>query len=170
MKITKTTKLSECSSIITQDDINTIESKVDDSYIKKFPSIVNNTVGEFIMLLRGDQEYLKEFFLKNENDITVYEYCAKLKHLKKEITKVSDHLKNLSIKQTVNEIEAAKGVLFPSFEENILIYCQQKFFLNSIRQAEEILLCDFLLLKKNDMANIKFEKNLRKITEPKFKK
>ncbi len=102
--------------------------------------------------------------------ITVYEYCAKLKHLKKEITKVSDHLKNLSIKQTVNEIEAAKGVLFPSFEENILIYCQQKFFLNSIRQAEEILLCDFLLLKKNDMANIKFEKNLRKITEPKFKK
>ncbi len=170
MKITKQTKLSECSNLINQEVLNTIEGKVDDSYITKFPSIVNNTVGEFIMLLRGDEEYLKQFFLKDEQDITVYEYCAKLKHLKKEIERVSDHLKSLSTKQTVNEIEAAKGVAFPSFEENILIYCQQKFYLNSLKQAEGTLLCDFLLHKKNDMANIKFEKNLRKITEPKFKK
>lgn len=170
MKITKTTKLSQCYSFINNDVLNTIESKIDDSYINKFTSIVNNTVGEFIMLLRGDEDYIKKFFLKDEEDITVYEYCAKLKHLKKEIKRISEHLKNLGTKQTVNEIEAAKGVLFPSFEENILIYCQQKFYLNSLKQAEETLLCDFLLHKKNDMANIKFEKNLRKITEPKFKK
>lgn len=170
MKITKDTKLSECSSILTIDALNEIESKVDDSYLDKFDSILNVKVGEFIMLLRGDETYLKEYFLKGNNNITVYEYAAKSKHLKKEIEKIAKYLKSLSIKQTVNEIEAAKGVDFPSFEENILIFCQQKFFLNSIKQAEETLLCDFLLHKKSDMANIKFEKRLREINEPKLKK
>ncbi len=167
MKITKTTKLSQCQSFITIDVLNAIESKIDDSYIKKFTSIVNNTVGEFIMLLRGDEEYLKSFFLNNEKDITVYEYCAKSKHLKKEIENIAGYLKKLSTKQDGDEIEAAKGVEFPSFEENILLYCQQKFYLNSLKQAESTLLCDFILLKKNDLANIKFEKRLREIRAPK---
>lgn len=170
MKITKETKLSECSSILKIYDLQAIESKVDDSYLDKFDSILNVTIGEFIMLLRGDETYLKEYFLKGDLDITVYEYCAKAKHLKKEIEKIAKYLKSLGTKQSVNEIEAAKGVDFPTFEENLLIYCQKKFFLNSLKQAEECLLCDFLLLKKDDMANIKFEKNLRKITEPKTKK
>ena len=169
MKITKSTKLSECQAFITIEVLNTIEGKVDDDYLKNFQSIVNNTVGEFIMLLRGDENYLKDFFLKDNSDITVYEYCAKSKHLKKEIENISKYLKSLSTKQSDEEIQAAKGVNFPSFEENILIYCQQKFNLNSLKQAEGTLLCDFLLLKKNDLANIKFEKNLRIINDRKTK-
>lgn len=169
MKITKNTKLSECSSFITAEILAEIEGKVDDKYIAKFDSIVSNTIGEFIMLLRGDEKYLKDFFLKDNSDITVFEYCAKSKHLKKEINKIAEYLKSLSTKQTDEEIQASKGVSFPSFEENMLIYCQKKFYLNSINQAESTLLCDFILLKKNDLANIKFEKNLRIINDRKNK-
>jgi len=169
MKITKETKLSECQALITIDVINEIEKKVDDSYLEKFESIVSNTVGEFIMLLRGDEEYLKDFFLKGNNDITVYEYAAKSKHLKKEIKGIADYLKRLSVKQKEDEIQATKGIDFPTFEENILIYCQQKFNLNSFKQAESTLLCDFLLHKKNDMANVKYEQRLRLIREPRTK-
>jgi len=172
MKITKNTKLSECQSLITIDVLNAIESKVDNDYLKNFQSITHSTVGEFIMLLRGDENYLKDFFLKGNSDITVYEYAAKSKHLKKEIKGIADFLKKLSIKQKDDEIQAAKGIDFPSFEENILIYCQQKFFLNSIKQSESVLLCDFLVHKKNDSANIKYEQNLRLINDRKssFKK
>jgi hypothetical protein len=169
MKITKYTKLSECSSFITHDVLSEIEKKVSDSYLEGFESIVNSTVGEFIMLLRGDEEYLKKYFLKNNKDITVYEYAAKSKHLKKEIESISKFLKSLTLKQTDEEEAATRGVLFPTFEENILIYCQQKFFLNSFKEAENILLCDFLLHKKNDTANLKFEKNLRMLHDRKMK-
>lgn len=164
MKITKTTKLSQCSAILDIQALQEIENKVSEDYITKYESIVNNTVGDFIMLLRGDNDFIRDFFLKGNSDITVYEYCAKSKHLKKEIEKIAKYLKSLSTKQSEDEEQAARGVLFPTFEENILIYCQQKFYLNSFKEAENILLCDFLLHKKNDLANVKFEKNLRAIT------
>lgn len=170
MKITKTTKLSECSSFLNAEIIKQIEEKVSDDYLSGFVSIVNDTVGNFIRLLRSDESFLQDYFLKEKKDITVFEYCAKSKHLKKEVENISNFLKSLQVKQTEEETQAAKGVSFPTFEENILLYCQSKFFLNSLKQAENVLLCDFLLHKKNDLANMRFEKNLRLIHERKNKR
>lgn len=166
MKITKHTKLSDCSFVIDQKVINEIELKISDEYIKDFNSIINNTVGDFIRLLSGDESHLRGI-IKVDKNTTVYEYCAKSKHLKKELEKITKYLNSFTIPQSEEEKQAIKGVLFPSFEENMLIFCQQKFFLKSMKDAEGILLCDFLVHKKSDFANIKYEKNLRLINERK---
>jgi len=169
MIITKKTKLSECAPFITEADLNTISEKVPEDYLNKYDSILSGTIGNFIRLLTGDQEFFKEYFFKEDKNITVFEYAARLKHLKQEIDKVIKYLNSLSVKQSPEEISAAKGVSFPKFEENMLIYCQQKFYLKSFRETEDVLLSDFILHKKSDLANMNYERNLRAINERKNK-
>jgi len=169
MKITKNTKLSECSVFLTEEVVNSIAEKVPDEFLQGFEPIINGTIGNFIRLMRGDQSFFKEYFFKDNEDVTVYEYAARLKHLKKEIEKVINYLTSLSVPQTDEEKQAAKGVNFPSFAENMLIYCQTKFFLKSFHEAENILLSDFILHKKNDLSISKYERNLRAINERKQK-
>ena len=167
MKITKQTKLSECAIFLSQEDLDLIADNVPVEYLSKYDSIISDKIGNFIQLIKGDQKYFQEYFFKDNQDITVYEYAARLKHLKIEIDKVVKYLNSLSIKQTDEEIQAAKGVDFPTFEQNILIYVQQKFFLHSIKEVYELPLSDFILHKKSDMANVKYEKNLRMLYERK---
>lgn len=169
MVITKKTKLSECSIFLTEDDINTIAEKVPDEYLSRYDSILSGTIGNFIRLLTGDQTFFKEYFFNENKDITVYEYAARLKHLKQEIDKIIKYLKSLSIEQMPEEITASKGVNFPSFSENMLIYCQQKFFCKSFKETENVLLSDFILHKKSDLANSKYERNLRMVNDRKQK-
>ena len=169
MVITKKTKLSECAIFLTEEHINTIAEKVPDEYLSKYDSILSGTIGNFIRLLTGDQTFFKEYFFNENKDITVYEYAARLKHLKSEIERIIKYLNSLSVEQTPEEKSATKGVLFPRFEENMLVYCQQKFFCKSFRETEEILLSDFILHKKYDLANVKYERNLRMIRDRKEK-
>ncbi len=169
MVVTKSTKLSECQFFLTQEMLDVISNKVPVEYLSKYESILSDTIGNFIRLLTGDQEFFKDYFFKETPDITVYEYAARLKHLKAEIERITKYLNSLSVEQTPEEILASKGVSFPSFEENMLIYCQQKFYLKSFRKAEEVLLSDFILHKKSDLANQKYEKNLRLVYDRKNK-
>lgn len=169
MQITKKTKLSECVIFLNENDLNTIAEKVPDEYLSRYDSILSGTIGNFIRLMTGDQEFFKEYFFKEDKDITVYEYAARLKHLKAEIDRIIKYLNSLSVKQLPEEIQAAKGVSFPSFAENMLIYCQQKFFLKSFGDAENILLSEFILHKKYDLANQNYERNLRVINDKKLK-
>lgn len=169
MKITKNTKLSECSIFLTEEIINSIAEKVPDEFLQGFDPIINGTIGNFIRLMNGDQNFFKDYFFKDNEDVTVYEYAARLKHLRKEIEKVVKYLNSLSIAQTDEEKQAAKGVNFPSFAENMLIYCQTKFFLRSFHEAESVLLSDFILHKKNDLSLSKYERNLRAISDRKQK-
>lgn len=169
MKITKSTKLKDVSSFITNEHINAISEKVPNDYLGKYESILSGTIGDFIRLTLGDEEFFKEYFFNENADITVYEYAAKLKHLKLEIGKIIEYLNSLSIEQSKEEIQASKGVSFPSFAENILIYCQRKFYLKSFKETESVLLSDFILHKKSDLANAKYERNIRMIYDIKNK-
>ncbi len=169
MVITKKTKLSECVVFLTEDHLNIIADQVPLDFLSKYDSIISGTIGNFIRLITGDQEFFKDYFFKENANITVYEYAARLKHLKLEVEKIIKYLNSLSVKQTNEEVMAAKGVSFPKFEENMLIYCQQKFFIKSFRETENVLLSDFILHKKSDLANIKYERNLRMINERKNK-
>jgi hypothetical protein len=169
MLITKKTKLSECSVFLTEEILSAISDKVPDDYLSKYDSILNGSIGDFIRLMTGDQDFFKQYFFNENKDVTVYEYAAKLKHLKKEIDKITTYLNSLSVKQTPEEIAAAKGVLFPKFAENMLVYCQQKFFLRSFKEAEDISLSEFILHKKTDLANQNYERNLRAINDRKQK-
>lgn len=169
MLITKKTKLSECEIFLTEEILIKISDKVPDDYLNKFDSILSGSIGSFIRLMTGDQIFFREYFFKDNKDITVYEYAAKFKHLKQEIDRIIKYLNSLSVKQTPEEISAAKGVAFPKFEENMLVYCQQKFFLKSFKEAEEISLSEFILHKKTDLANQNYERNMRMINEKKQK-
>jgi len=169
MVITKKTKLSECAPFLTEADLNAIADKVPDEYLSRYDSILSGTIGNFIRLMTGDQEFFKDYFFKENINITVYEYAARLKHLKQEIDKIIKYLNSLSVEQTPEEKLAAKGVSFPKFEENMLVYCQQKFFLKSFRDTENVLLSDFILHKKYDLANVKYERNMRMINDKKNK-
>lgn len=169
MLITKSTKLKDCNVFLKEEDLNVIADKVPVEYLSKYNSILSGSVGNFIRLITGDQEFFKDYFFKENSNITVYEYAARLKHLKLEVDKIVKYLNSLSVAQTDEEIQSSKGVSFPKFEENMLIYCQQKFFCRSFREAEEILLSEFILHKKADLATAKYERNIRSLRERKQK-
>jgi len=64
MVITKKTKLSECSIFLKEEDLNLIAEKVPNEYLSKYDSILSGTIGDFIRLMVGDQEFFKDIFLK----------------------------------------------------------------------------------------------------------
>ena len=71
------------------------------------------------------------------------------------------------IKQDADEKQAGQGINFLNSYMSMLVFAQQKFFLHSIEEAENVKLCDYIALKKNEVDGIKYQRNLQKIYQQK---
>lgn len=121
------------------------------------------TCGEFIECL--DEDYSLAF-LKEE---TIGEAIGHLKCFKRDMESLQRYLNLNEIKETSEENQAKQGVVFPTFQETILITVAEFFHLRNFEEAEDIPFSNFLLINKYKTANAKFERNLNKIITSKSK-
>lgn len=180
MKITKHTPLNEVIYFMTAERWSQIIDQVSDQDIalQGWQSIKSYTLGEFIQLSQAlekkDLNYIISIFFVTSRKCyqrpkmpTLWEVAIRLKWLFREFEDVNKFFEDLTIKQDADEKQAGQGINFLNSYMSMLVFAQQKFFLHSIEEAENVKLCDYMALKKNEVDGIKYQRNLQKIYQQK---
>ena len=180
MKITKQTPLHEVIYFMTTERWSAILDQVSDQDIalQGWQSIKSHTLGEFIELSQAlekkDLNYIISIFFVTSRKWyqrpkmpTLWEVAVRLKWLFKEFDDINKFFEDLTIKQDADEKQAGQGINFLNSYMSMLVFAQQKFFLHSIEEAENVKLCDYMALKKNEVDGIKYQRNLQKIYQQK---
>ena len=180
MKITKHTKLDEVMYFMTADRWAKIIDKVSDRDVELqgWRSIKSYTLGEFIQLSQAlekkDLNYIISIFFvmprkwyQRPKMPTLWEVAVRLKWLFREFEEINNFFESLQIKQDADEKQAGQGINFLNPYISMLIFAQQKFFLHSLKDAENVELSEYMAMKKNEVDIIKHQRNLQKIYQQK---
>lgn len=161
MEITADTPTVQVLPILTDEYIQVLMEKLPARPMKK--PIWQMTVGEFLQTL--DEDYYQTFFQEE----TIGAAIGRLKTYKEDMEKLDKYLKLNEVPETNEEKQAKRGIVFPSFGENILLTVAEFFSLKSLEEAENVPFADYLIVQKHKSANAKFERNLHKVFEAKSK-
>jgi len=126
------------------------------------------SLGAFLNAINGNFDGLfgKEFKMQKA---TVFEYYL-IAAFKDFVDEFSNVMSNLSLKPTIDEAQASSNLTKVEFSEGFLIYAMKTFGYKSSKEAEECVLIDFLMRKKDDFNNQLFQRNIAAIQERKFAK
>ena len=183
MKITKHTPLNEVIYFMTAERWSQIIDQVSDQDIalQGWQSTKSHTLGEFIELSNALEKkdlnlIIDKYFTparkwyQRPKMPTLWEVAIRLKWLFKEFDDINEFFEDLTIKQDADEKQAGQGINFLNSYMSMLVFAQQKFFLHSIEESENVKLCDYMALKKNEVDGIKYQRNLQKIYQQKIPK
>lgn len=126
-------------------------------------SIFEMTCGEFIQTL--DDDYWRTFFQEE----TIGAAIGHLKTWKEDMRNLDKYLKMNEITETQDEKSAKRGVVFPTFAEEILLTVAEFFHCRTLDEAEEVPFSNYLIVQKQKSAQAKFERNLQKVFDAKSK-
>lgn len=157
MDITKKTTVGEALPYLKKEHIEELLERCDEIALVK--PVFSFTVGEFIESL--DEEYVMSFFNKYDEPLVVA--IGRIKRFRNELEQIRKILSLNEIKLSPEEQAAQQGVVFPSFQENILCECVEYFHLHSLDEAEKIPLSNYLIMKRKKGAEALYERNLNKI-------
>lgn len=79
-------------------------------------------------------------------------------------------VKNMTLPQTADELTASKGLLSMSWDESILVFCQQFFALHSYKDAGKLTLGEILIAKKAAYNREKFQRQMTELQRKKLSK
>lgn len=161
MEITADTPTIQVLPLLTEGYLETLMEKLPARPMKK--PIWDMTCGEFIRTL--DDDYVHTFFQEDTIGLAI----GRLKTYKEDMEKLDKYLKLNEVPETNEEKQAKRGIVFPSFGENILLTVAEFFSLKSLEEAENVPFADYLIVQKHKSANAKFERNLHKVFEAKSK-
>lgn len=126
------------------------------------------SLGAFLNAINGNFDGLfgKEFKMEKATVLEYYLIVA-FKDFVDEFTAV---MNNLSLKPTIDEVQASKNLAKIDLSEGFLVYAMKTFGYKSSREAEECILIDFLMRKKDDFNTQLFQRNMASVQERKFAK
>ena len=163
MNITDKTLYKDCFMFIKHEHIEQIKEKVSDEDLQGYEAIVSLNLGDFLRLIKGDETIILDLFFKGNVNFTLYEFCKRIKWLENEAKKIQSIFDSMKLKHTDEEKRASNGVQFLPFELEIQAFAIEKFHLKSFEEAEKCRTSDVLVMKKREVANAKYERNLRTI-------
>ena len=86
------------------------------------------------------------------------------------VEELANTLKNLTLPQTVEEMQASQGLLKMDWGESMLVFLQDYFRLPSFKEAEKITIGELLIAKRATYNREKFRKALNDIQIKKIRK
>lgn len=161
MVITKKTKTKDIIPFLNAERMDTILSAVDEYQLEK--PLLEMTISEFIECL--DPEYPMMFLTEKY----LYKAFGRLKSFRRQLDDITRYLELNKTEPTADQKKAANGVVFPTFEENMLFTVTEYFHLKSFDEAENVKLSNYLLIAKKTSADAKYQYNWNKIMEYKQK-
>ena len=164
MRIDNSTKTGDILRILDRDMFEELMDKVPEVELEK--PLLEMTVGEFLTITQDPDSKVTEMLETESNALRAF---GMVKRLKSELDGIFKFLKMNEIEENA-DVKAAKAtVVFPTFEEQMLLDCVEAFHLHSMDEAEEVKLTDILVWKKAKSASEKFECKYNKIIEAKNK-
>ncbi len=125
------------------------------------------TVSEFFDIIGGALP--KCIMDKMTDKMTVVDYVTFTFGLERFLEFYTKELEKLIIKPTAEEERAARGVVQPTFQENILFFLRNYFNCRTFAEAETLTLTDYLLSAKDNYIRMKIERNLSDVFKNKSK-
>ena len=169
MKITHKSKLSKFLPFV---DLLTKESEQklkDEAVMFYLPNgFWHISLGAFLNATNGNFDVFFDKKFKIEK-ATVFQYFV-IAAFKDFVDEFSNVMNNLSLKPTIDEAQASSNLTKVELSEGFLVYAMKTFGYKSSREAEECVLIDFLMRKKDDFNNQLFQRNMAAIQERKYKK
>lgn len=127
-------------------------------------SIFEATVGEYIMLCENDVKTTLKYVGKSMNALDM---LGRIKTYRGEMRAVEKYISANKMKEQSSSI--TNGVTFPTWQESILLTCQQRFFLHSMKEAEDVKLVDWMVTIRSMTAEKKMEHNNNEMLKERMK-
>ena len=126
------------------------------------------SLGAFLNAINGNFDGLfgKEFKMEKATVLEYYLIVAFIDF----VDEFTTALNNLCLKPTIDEVQASKNLAKIDLSEGFLVYAMKTFGYKSSREAEECILIDFLMRKKDDFNTQLFQRNMASVQERKFAK
>lgn len=107
--------------------------------------------------------------LGDVEDPTVFQvYWAKrFEEFVKEFAKA---MKSLTLKQTVDEIQASQGLVQVGWAESLLVFVQKFFGLKSFREAEQITIGEIVIARRAQYNQDKYQRQMAAVQAKKLQK
>ena len=164
MLITNKTKTRDVLAIVTTKElIDQLLEKVESYPLDK--DILEMTIAEFADVINDEEAYITKLL----NEEYALKAFGRLKNYREQMRTLVDWLKKLEVKQTPDEKQAAIGVDFPSLPERMLLTVTSFFHLNSFDEGEKVKLSNYLLIAKDQAADVKYQRNYQRILDQKAK-
>lgn len=164
MKITKWTKTKDVLPLLNEKNIQSLIDKIPPYPYK---SVLSMQISEFGELVEDEYAYItKNIFMKHKRFLKAF---GMMKDLRSQMENLGKFIEKFNRKQTPEEKQAARGIMFPSFIQRILLDVVKFFGLKNFEEAEKMKVCDWLLIFQNESANNLYQTNYQKILEQKSK-
>lgn len=162
MRITKWTKTKDVLPLLNETNMQQLIDRIPPYPYK---SVLTMQISEFGELIEDEMSYItKNIFLKHRRFLKAF---GMMKDLKSQMDSLGKFIEKFNKKQTPEEKQAARGILFPSFVQRMLLDVVKFFHLNSFEEAEKMKVCDWLLVFQAESSNNLYQFNYQKILEQK---
>lgn len=161
MKITYRTLIKDLLPFIDKESFEIILEKVDPQPLEC--SLLNMSIAEYSELIEDTERYIETNILHNET--TVWLGFGRLKQLRIELDELDKWLKKFKVPTSKDEKQAAIGIEFPDNTANMLITVTEFFHLKSFAEAEQVKLCDYLLIYQHQQTQQLFQHNYNRLKE-----
>lgn len=157
VKITNKTTVGEALPFLKGEHLEELLKICDPIPLKK--PVISMTLGEFLECL--DDNYYQTFFEDYQELLVVA--IGRVNQFKKEMEDISKVMKLNEVTESAEEKAAKNGIVWPSFQENMLCNALDWFHLHSLDDAENIPLSNYLVYARKVAAEAKFERQLNQI-------
>ena len=162
MLITRRTRTRDVLPFVTdKETMDRIIGAVDEVPLDK--PLIEMTIAEFAETM--DEDYVLRFL----NEKYAWKAFGKIKSFKRQTEEITKFLKMNEVKPSKDQEQAARGVMFPSFEEQMLLTVCEYFHLKSFDEAEKVKLSNYMLIQQKQSAEMKFKQNYDRIIEMRTK-
>ena len=164
MKITKKTRTRDILPLLTKENLEEVLKDVPEVPLKK--PILSLTVREFGEIVSDEEGYILGLVRGNRSALR---FLGRLKSYRKAMDSLNRFIKTFDVEQTAEEKAAAKGVLFPNFQQRMLLTCAKFFGYKSLEEAGGCKLADYLTIFQDEASAMLFQRRHAKILEQKYK-
>lgn len=164
LKLNNKSKTRKVLPLLSKENIDTIMEQIPEVELNK--NVFDMTIGEFISIMNNELSYIEDILIHEKYLFTA---LGKLKMYKRQMNELGNFFKMYEMKQSKEEKQAAVGVVFPDFDDKMLLSVTKFFNLHSFEEAKKVKLGDYLVIFQDESANALYQRNYNNIINQQMK-
>lgn len=163
IRITKRTRTRDILPLLNADSIERLLDVVPEYPLET--AVLSMKIRTFADILTDEQSFI-ESLLTERKALVAF---GRLKQYRKEIKQFADFIKLYDFKESNEEAQAKKGIVFPNMSMRMMSDCVRYFHLKSFDEAEDYTVSQWAAIFQEDAANALYQKRLHDIFQAKSK-
>lgn len=163
IRITNRTKTKDILPLLNAENIERLLDAVPEYPLET--AVLGMKIRDFASILEDEESFISR--LLNEKRALIA--FGRLKQYRKEIKQFADFIKLYDFKESNEEEQAKKGIVFPNMSMRMMSDCVRFFGLSSFDDAERMKVSDWLAVFQSDAANALYQRRLHDIYQAKSK-